>query len=53
MNLLKEPNKKIIIGKMGEPERIITSIHIVPDLTLMTCGTKRGTILVYQSKNLL
>ena len=35
----------IIIGKMGEPERIITSIHILPDLTLMTAGTKRGTIL--------
>lgn len=38
---------------MGEPEKIITSIHIIPDLTLMTVGTKRGTILVYQSKNLL
>ncbi len=25
----------------------------MPDLTLMTLGTKKGTILVYQSKNLI
>lgn len=51
--LFKAPSKLIIVGKMGEPERIITSLHILPDLTLMTVGTKKGTILVYQSKNLL
>ena len=42
-----------MIGKLGEPERILTSIHVLPDFSLMIAGTKKGTILVYESANLL
>ena len=47
------PKKRILVGKLGEPERIITSIHVIPDLSLMVVGTKRGNILIYESKNLI
>jgi hypothetical protein len=42
-----------LIGKLGEPEKIISSIYIMQDLTLMALGTKRGNIQVYESRNLM
>ena len=47
------PKKRILVVKLGEHERIITSIHVIPDLSLMVVGTKRGNILIYESKNLI
>ena len=47
------PIKRILVGRMGEAERIISCMHVLPDLSLMVLGTKRGTILVYESKNLM
>jgi hypothetical protein len=42
-----------LIGKLGEPEKIISSIHLTNDCTYLALGTKRGNLYVYESKNLL
>lgn len=42
-----------MIGKLGEPEKIISSIHLTNDCTYLALGTKRGNLYVYESKNLL
>ncbi len=48
-----EPRKSILIGKLGEPEKIISSIHLMNDLTLLAVGTKKGSLLVFESRNLI
>ena len=52
-----EPRKTILIGKLGEPERIISSLHLMNDCSILTLGTKRGTLQVYETsistKNIL
>lgn len=51
--LTLEPRNLFLVGKLGEPEKIISSIHLMNDMTLLTVGTKRGSLTIYKSKNLL
>lgn len=39
--------------KVRLPEKIISSIYLMHDLTLMALGTRRGNIHVYESRNLM
>ena len=48
-----EPRRQILIGKLGEPENIVSSIHLLNDCTALVVGTERDTLSVYESKNLL
>lgn len=48
-----KPRKSILIGKLGEPENIVSCMHLLNDCTLLAVGTKRGSLFVYESKNLL
>ena len=42
-----EPRRLILIGRIGEPENIVSSIHLMNDCTVMAVGTKRGNLSVY------
>lgn len=41
------------MGKLGEPEKILSGWHLTNDVTILVTGTKRGNLGVYESKNLL
>lgn len=41
------------MGKLGEPENVLSSLHLLNDCTLLAVGTKRGNLFTYESKNLL
>ena len=42
-----------MIGRLGEPENIVSSLHLLNDCSLLAVGTRRGNLSVYESKNLL
>lgn len=46
------PLKKIIVGELGRSEKHITCMHFMPDATLIALGTKRGHLIIFDSKNI-
>jgi hypothetical protein len=48
-----EAKKVIIVGTLGNPELGLSCMFLLRDLTTLAVGTKKGVILIYESKNLL
>lgn len=48
-----EPRKLILIGRYESPENIVSCMHLINDCTVLAVGTKKGSLSVYESKNLL
>lgn len=46
------PLRKIIVGELGKSEKHISCMHFLPDNTLIALGTKRGHLIIYDSKNI-
>jgi hypothetical protein len=41
------------VGKLGEPENVLSCIHLLNDCSYLAVGTKRGNLFLYEAKNLL
>ena len=41
------------MGSLGNPELLISCMHVLRDLTCLALGNKKGTMYIFESKNLL
>jgi len=41
------------VGTLGNPELGVGCLFLLADLTTLAVGTRKGVILIYESKNLL